>query len=196
MAFDVSEFSANIGAYGGLQNPSKFRCRAFSPTGSAPFFEFLCESANEPGLTVASALVFPLGYGAPVDVPLVPGYGEFQITCYLDNAGNVQGFLTKWQQAVVNSYYAPGGATAGQAQGAYPFQVSYSADYWGTLELDKFDQSGNVVRTVQVYGAWPKSISGIAHSWSGKDQIATIQVTMAMRSWTASDMNSNDGGEE
>jgi len=183
-----------MGDLGGLQNPSKFRARAFSPTEEARFFEFMCESFVVPGLTIAANPVRVLGYGVPVDAPLLPAYGEAQLSCYLDNAGMVQGFFSRWQQSVINYNYEPGGATAGTMNGAYPFQVSYEEDYAGRIIVDTFDQAGEHIRELILHAAWPRSIGQIQHSWGDRDKVTLLPVVLAYRSWTSNDIEENTGG--
>lgn len=194
MSFDVERFSAEMGGLNGFQNPSKFRARAFSPhTQDSRFFEWVCESVQVPGLVISASPVRVLGYGAPVDAPLVAAYGEASLSCYLDNDGVVQDFFTKWQQSVINYNYEPGGATSGQHLGASPFQVGYAADYSGQVIIETFTQEGTIIRTVTLHAAWPKAVGQIQHGWGDKDRVTTLPVQMAYRSWTSSDMGGNDG---
>lgn len=191
MSFDVARFAAEIGALDGIHSNSKFRVRAFSPVGDSRFIEFTCHTVDVPGLTVATVPVRVLGYGAPVDAPLTPAYGEAQIQCFVDNSGEVYKFFTRWQQAVVNYNYEPGGATAGQSVGAFPFQVSYAADYVGRVDIDTFSQSGDPIRRVTLHDAWPRAVGQVQHSWGARDTLTVLPVQLSYRSWTSDDMNDN-----
>jgi hypothetical protein len=191
VSFDVARFHAVIDGMGGLQPASKFRVRAFSPVTDTRFFEFVCESANVPGVSVVVKPVRTLGYGVPVDVPLVPSYGEMQLQCMIDNVGNVNECLTRWMQAVVNYNYQPGGINAGLAGGAFPFQVSYPADYVGRLEVHTMSQEGSMNRTVTLHDAWPRAVNHSPLAWSARDQYQTLSVTWSYRSWTSDDMSEN-----
>lgn len=194
MSFDVQKFSSEIGALNGLQNPSKFRARAISPTGDSRFFEFLCESFNVPGLVISTTPVITMGYGTPTDAPLVPSYGEASLSCFMDNDGEAMGFFARWQQAVINYAYEPGGSTAGKVNGAAPFQVGYRADYAGQVTVDTFTQEGERIRSITLHDAWPRAVGQVTHSWSAKDQVSILPVTLAYRSWTSSDIRDNEGG--
>ena len=189
MSFDVGRFAAEMNGMDGFQLASKFRVRAHSPTGDSRFFEFTCHAIDIPGMTISTVPVRVLGYGVPVDAPLVPAYGETNLQCYIDNNGQLLEFFTQWQQAVVNFNYAPGQASAVTSNGAYPFQVSYAEDYVGLVEIDTFDQSGFKNRTVTLHDAWPRSVGQMQHSWGAKDTLSVLPVQLSYRSWTSDDMS-------
>lgn len=189
MTFDVGRFAARIGSLGGISLNSKFRARFFVPGEPSDFLEYTCESFTLPGASINAVPVRVLGYGAPVDAPLTVAYGEAAAQLYVDNNGETVGLFTRWMQSAINYAYEPGGATTGAVDGAYPFQVSYYADYAGRVQVTTFSQSGEEVRNVTLHGVWPRAVGQVQLSWSSRDALAVLPVQFSYRSWTSDDMN-------
>ncbi len=186
MAFSVEKIRAALAAGNGLQSPNKYRVRLYPPGAldvSANVLEFYCESANMPGMLIASTSVRPMGYGAQHEAPLLPIYEDVTLTYRLPNDSLVTTVMHDWQRRVVNHDYAPG---EGGDRGA--FLVSYADDFVGNAEITAFDQDGLEIRVVTLHRVWPKNVGAQSLSWSTKDQYATMTVTLAYRSWTTTDL--------
>lgn len=189
---DIAAFSANVNAFNGLQSPARFRVRVFPKyQADTQFLEFLCENVNLPGSTIATAQSRPLGYGALFSAPLTTVYDPVTMNFLMDNSAYVLGAMTDWQLRVVNHDYAPGGALD-NSQGTMPFQVGYVDDYAAEVEISTFTQSADEVTVYTLHDAWPQSVGSVQLSWSAKDQVAVLPVTLAYRSWTSTQMSVED----
>lgn len=185
MAFNIDNFSSAVGFTDGIQFASKFHVRVYPPVGDARLLEFFCESTSIPGMNIGSTSVKPLGYGSQFEAPLVPVFEDISIRCMIDNSGQVTTLFAEWQKAAVNFDYAPGEALKNGA-----FQVSYSADYHGLVEITTFGQDGTANRTISLHNAWPKTVGQVEMSWRDRDQYSVLPVTFTYRSYTTTDLRS------
>lgn len=189
---DVGVFAANISSFNGLQNPNKFRVRIFPRFNTdVRFYEYLCDSVNLPGSTVATAQSKPLGYGPVINVPTTTVYDTVSATFMVDNTGMVLDEMTAWQQRAVNHMYEPGGALD-TSYGSEPFLVGYVEDYAARVEITTYTQSGAVLSTYILHDAWPSSIGSIQLAWNNKDQYSVLPVTFTYKSWTSNHMFQED----
>jgi hypothetical protein len=143
---------------------------------------------------VVTSNVRRFGYGPITEIPLTTVYDPVEIFFTCDNAGSVQEFFTQWHQRVINHNYEPGGAVAGRADGAWPFQVSYAADYVSRVEITTYTQEGTPISITTLHDAWPRSVGQVQLAWSMTNEIKRLPVQLAYVSWTSDLMTENAGG--
>lgn len=181
---NVGDLSAQLSAVGGLQSPNRFAVRMTVPGLDSRLIEYTCDSFDLPGLTMATTTVRNLGYGPSLTVPLVPSYGDVNLSVMVDSDDEVMSFFEDWRRLVAGVEYEPGGAMTAASSGTYPFQVRYPADYAGVVQVMLIDKAGEVSSVTTLHDAWPVFTSTTKLNWADKDQIMRLQVTLSYRSWT------------
>ena len=105
--FDISEFSAQVNAVGGIAKSSKFSMFISAPpwtqsTSEVRLMQFMGDSSQLPGLTFATNDVKNLGYGPTFKLPHTPIYSDIDATFLCDQNGYVVEFFHKWMQNIIN----------------------------------------------------------------------------------------------
>lgn len=206
--FNINTFISVTSKLSGLVNPSHFmvyitppkwllnnnsnntnsasaaareKTRAFSDFGKV--LPFLCHNANLPGIKVDTQNVPHFGYGVTQARPIRPTFDNVVMSYYMDNTSVALDFFTKWIQKVVNfDVDATGPKTT---DGAFYGEVSYMGDYTTTIDIYVFDSAAARVLNVKLHEAYPVNISPVELDWNKGDEITSLRVSYAYRSWTS-----------
>ena len=179
MAFNIKQFSSQI-ANKGVSKESQFEVRIFFPQslgGLDAELTLRAESASIPGRTSqtiddardVTGPVRKIGY-APIYVPM-------DITFLCDEELNVKEKMDSWMDIILGNHRVAG---AGQRNSTKLFNPGYYSDYIGTIEILKFNESGQKVVTTKLLEAYPFSIALLNLSWES-EALQKLQVQFQYR---------------
>lgn len=209
MAFNINDISSTVNSVGGLTKASKFLVRITPPSRikGDRVFEFLCESASLPGFALQTEEIRMTGFGNVNKVPYAPIFQDVPLSFYCDADGKVLKFFHTWLQSIFNwnENTNPSGSSAG---GLRANTLAYPKDYFGTVEIIHYDDTGNktVRRTSGIPSrqasapppsqeqgiikytlneAYPISVGDVQVGWGMDDTLVKIPVTFSYKYWNA-----------
>jgi hypothetical protein len=104
-----------------------------------------------------------------------------------DGAANMQRFFTEWVKIVCNYDFglsgmaAPTTSVGGQAMSVY--EISYKPEYAVDINLQIFNEPGQLIRSVMFREAFPTAVQDIPLSWGRRDDYIKIPVEFAFVDW-------------
>ncbi len=182
MAFNITQFTSDI-ANRGVSKESQFEVRIFFPQrflgggGLDAELTLRAESASIPGRTSqtiddardVTGPVRKIGY-APIYVPM-------DITFLCDEELNVKEKMDSWMDIILGNHRKAG---AGQRNSTKLFNPGYYSDYIGTIDILKFNETGEKVVTTRLLEAYPFSIALLNLSWES-EALQKLQVQFQYR---------------
>lgn len=186
MAFNVSEFSAQINRHGLAQN-NLFILRITLPT-ALQFLEqeigtnvltFLCRSVDLPPISVETLEYRPRGFGPGESRPISMNYDPLQTIFMVDSNYGVLKFFHRWMQEIVN-YDVEAGYTSSSPSSLLPYEFGYKEDYECTIEVIMYSgPSEDRFYTYKFGKAFPKTIGNIQLAWENSAEITTLPITFS-----------------
>lgn len=209
MAFNISEFTAQINKHGLAKN-NLFILRISLP-GALAFLgneigtntlTFLCRSVDLPPLTVETLDYRPRGFGPADKRPIALNYDPLQTVFMVDSNYGVLKFFHRWMQEIVN-YDIQGGLLSSSPSSLLPYEFGYKQDYVATIEVIMY--SGNSEDKFYTYKfgkVFPTTIGNIQEAWENSAEVTTLPVTFSYseltvdgtKEGTVSDIVSRAGG--
>ena len=202
MAFNVNEMLGTINGVGGLTKSSKFIVRITPPASlrglNSTDFQFLCDSAALPGISMQTDEIRMSGYGNIEKRPYAPIFQDVNLTFFCDSNARVLKFFQQWVQSVYafNDNSNPNGVV----KTLPPNTFAYPKDYFGIVEIEHYDdsgpgQSGEGIVLYSLNEAYPVSIGDIALDWNNENQLTKIPITFSYTWWTASTLSEGEANE-
>lgn len=188
MPFNIAEFQANIAAGGGFMKKNKFLVNITPPTsilgrsaGGTSLYsvgrtlEFYAESASIPGISLQTSELRRQGVGnlekAVYGAALTDVDIRFTIDQYTENFK----FFQMWMDTIYN--YNPSRGTE--------YEMEYKDSYCTTLTIFVYNEiePEQPIMILDLYDAFPVSISDIGLDWGGSD-IMKLNVRFNFLSWS------------
>lgn len=182
MPFNISEFKANIGKYGGIARDNLFYVTITPPAINVDIepldLRFFCRSVNLPGLVLQTTDVQTQGYGLaekrPINLPL----DNLNTVFMVDSTFKVKQFFHKWMQSIINFNNSKGYNF--EYNGMLPFETAYKSSYVGKIQIVVYSYSQSSVRYVYNFGnAYPVAVGEITTAWENTDSIMVMPVQFA-----------------
>ena len=129
-----------------------------------------CEQTQLPGMNIQTSPVRT--YGETIEMPNDRMFDPVTFTFYVDKEMKVKIFFDQWISNIQN----------GQSR-----QFNFYKDYVVDVAVEVYDVAENSRYKVELKEAYPKTISSVEMNYGGKD-VMRVQVTMAYRYWTTSQM--------
>jgi hypothetical protein len=204
MAFNISEFSANIGRYGVLQNnkflvfftsPLPVKLGSFSDVGNIlntfsteRMIQLRAEQARIPGLTIQSTDNKRYGLGTPQKMPYNVSFTDTSFTFLADADSEIHRYFYSWMTSVVDF----NGTTLFRRVPS--FTVEYKQNYATDIYIFVFDNYGNITQIVTLYDAYPNSLNDVGLDWGNPNSLMKITVGFTYNGWTLNNVNSAIAG--
>lgn len=193
---DLNNFLGTISKLRGFTRPAYFYVEIAPPymmrdeTDSARTLGFLCESANLPGVQLATTEIRRYGYGATEKKPYAPVFVDTTMSFLTDASGLVQKFFYKWMNGIVKFDEMPFGPI-GQAgfRTIAPFEVNYKEQYATDIIVTTVDEVNNDIISVRFREAFPVYFGDISLGWGDTDSIARLPVTFTYFNWKVESIN-------
>jgi hypothetical protein len=174
--FSLREFKSDV-MQRGLARPTRFEVQIPLPIslldliGQTRLINLYCDSATLPPAIIG---VRPQRiYGPVYQRPFGVEYGGEGITLsfLLDQQMDIKAIFDAWIQKIVdpNSYVVE-------------YRSNYAVD---NLKIMQLNEQNEVVYTINLKDAFPRSIVPVELNYSNQNQISKLLVNFAYRSWTA-----------
>jgi hypothetical protein len=187
--FNINNFQSNISQYGVLQT-NKFIVAFTSPTcmqgtsGNTPaidterLVQVRAESVKIPGITLVQSDVNRYGPGPLQKMPFNAQFTPNGITFISDRNGEIYKYFYKWMTSIFDF-----SGTASQTNVGASYATEYKDNYTTDLHVYIYDNSGNQVKDIVMYKAYPESMNEINLGWNDNNQLMKITVSMSFRDW-------------
>lgn len=191
--FNIDEFSAIIGRH----NPARASHYAVNITPPSTLnnnnivsdLPYLCDSANLPGINIATDDFRQKGYGLTEKRPTMVGFEPVTLTFLGDSQGRILNFFHKWLKMVVN-WDGEGGSDNGIESELF----NYPEEYWGTVDIYLYDIEMAQYHSTTLHKAFPISVDSQQISWGMTDTLMRFTVAFAYRSFTTDQTTSQVSG--
>lgn len=199
---DLNNFLATTSKLNGFTRPSYFYIEIAPPqmllrdADSARTLTFLSESANLPGVALATSDVRRYGYGPTERKPYAPIFVDTNISFFVDGTGLVQKFFYKWMNGIVkfDETVNGSGATYGRFN-IQPFEVNYKDQYSTDILITTVDEANNDIINVRLTRAFPIFMGDVSLGWNDTDNIARLPMTFTYYNWKIEKINVNQVSE-
>jgi hypothetical protein len=182
MPFSVDEFKAEVNRRRGLARASNFRMLITGgvlKNSSARALAMLLNSAQIPGRQLQTINVTTHGvvrkqpYGMSV-------YDDLTVGVYCTNENLFpRDLFQEWQELIINSEN---------------HNANYFDQYVCNIELESYDDQGNINYTCQFQDAYPMFVAPIQVDWNNGNQILNLNVSFAYRKWRMLPIGGNPFG--
>jgi len=173
MAFNIEQFTKQGLKYGGAR-PSLFQVVVTTPTGVALQsagilkFPFVCRAAELPESTIGN-IEIPY-FGRKIKVAGERSFADWTVTVMNDEDFAVRSMFEAWHNSI--------NTIVSNLRLASPIE-----EYKTVVDVTQFAKDGEVIRSYQLVGAFPTSISGITLGWDSANAIEEFTVTFAYDYW-------------
>jgi len=133
-----------------------------------------CEKANLPGINIATAQVRT--YGELREMPYERLYDPIQLTFHVDRNMTVKSIFDNWMGYIVN----PSDRTMG-----------YYSNYVTPMTIRVQDLEDKTTYLVQLYEAYPKSVSTISLDAGNNNDTMRLDVTFNYKYWVATPISTD-----
>lgn len=179
--FDINKFKAQTAS--GFTRTNFFIVQITAPksyTGNAEFLQFLCSSAQLPGITIGTSSQQIWGYGPAQNIPIGANFSPINLTFYSDGDGKALSFFNDWTQSIV----AYGSKNEGYKGVPYA-ELAYPSQYYTDIDILYYTPVGNdpYLACYHLSEAFPMGIAPINVSWASQGQLAQIVVPISYRNF-------------
>lgn len=170
MPFDINEFKSEINRAGGLAKPTNFRMLitgGILRNSKARALATLINQASIPGKILSTNEIRT--HGPLRKAPYVATYDDLQIGVYCTNDNLFpRDLFEEWQSFIIDTITN---------------RVNYFDQYVADLEIEQFDDQGNVTFACKFIDAYPVIVNPLELNWASTNQIHNLSVTFAYRKW-------------
>lgn len=183
MAFNINEFSAQVGSLGVLK-PNKFDVQIIPVNnnfydGNDPIFQvmkFRAEQVILPGVNIRLSDVNRYGIGASQKFAHNVAYQNVSMTFVEAENTLILKFFTLWMNKIFKMsgplpQYKPG------------YLTGYKDSYVSTVVITNYNDYGEKNNIVLLRDAFPVSISDTQLSWSDDNSLLRLRVDFAFTEW-------------
>lgn len=195
---DLNNFLATTSKLNGFTRPSYFYIEIAPPpimakqTENARTLAFLSESANLPGVALATSEVRRYGYGPTERKPYAPIFVDTNMTFFVDGAGMVQKFFYEWMNGIVKFDQTVNGKGSNvNGTVIQPFEVNYKSQYATDILITTVDEANHEIINCRLTKAFPVFMGDISLGWNDTDSIARLPITFTYYNWKIENINLN-----
>lgn len=200
---DLSNFLSTVSRYEGFTRPSYFYIEIAPPKcmtanlSQAQDLAFLADSANLPGVALATSDIRRYGYGPMEKKPYAPVFTDTTMSFMVDGTGMIQKFFYKWLSSIVHFSETPHGKSfPGGDNTLSPFEVNYKDQYETDIVVTTVNENNDDIITVRFKRAFPIFMGDVALSWADSDSIARLPITFTYYNWSIENININQLRQE
>ena len=167
----LDEFASSFGKYGGGRS-YLFKWIPEMKVGDSNSTVYKVKSTSLPESSIEEISIHWQGMASKL--PGARTYADWTITVNCDNNWDIRQNFEDWMD-LINNWYIDD--ETGDSAGKTSF-ASDRGDYLSTQRLQLLDYNLNVVKTVTLYQAWPKSVGSISLDYSAQE-VASFDVTFS-----------------
>lgn len=195
---DMNNFLSTINQYNGFTRPSYFyieiappKCMKFRAN-EASNLAFLAESANLPGVALATSEIRRYGYGPTEKKPYAPVFTDTTMSFMVDGQGMIQKFFASWMGSIVHFAETPSGKSYMVGDHMLdPFEVNFKDQYETDILITTVNENNDDIITYRFKRAFPIFMGDVALSWADADSIARLPITFTFYNWSIENLNIN-----
>lgn len=166
-----------------------------------------CETAQLPGLNLATIDQPRIGFGPTEGVPHNLAYSEITLTFLMDAQSKIHRLFYDWLNTIVNFQGSRGQSSLDKSwdvgsNKAYAYEVGYKEDYTTDILITVYDNyaspteggegdagyaseyGNNPVMNVRMFKAYPKALPNIDLSWGANDELIRLSIPFAFTDFT------------
>ena len=211
MPFNIAEFSATVSEFGVLQpnkffvyfsTPSALYGSVISPGGnvlSATATNYLAqmraEQARLPGINMLTTDNQRYGVGVVQKMPYGVQFTDTSFTFVMDRNAVLYQYFYSWFTEIVD-FNGAGQVVNGNQRyvSSQPsYLMGYKDGYCTDVNIVVYDNSGNPVKVVTLYDAYPNSMNEIALDWNNQNSLMKVTVGFTFREWSMNGIASVGG---
>jgi hypothetical protein len=214
--FNISGFRSSIEKNGVLRS-NRFVVFFSLPKGLQDFkgeygyedglISLRCETAQLPGLNLATIDQPRIGWGPVESIPHNVSYSEITLTFVMDAQSKIHRLFYDWMNTIVNFQGSRGQSALDRSwdvgsNKAYAYEVGYKENYTtdvlvtvydnyasptegGEGEADYASEYGNnPVMNVRMFKAYPKSLPNVDLSWGANDELVRLSIPFGFTDFT------------
>ena len=189
MAFNIQEIQATINRYGGNLRTSHFDVAITAPQALLTTLTsgdngmptrdlvFFAEAAELPGVSLQTSEIKHSGYGLIDKRPYKSNFVDTNIRFAEDANAKTINFFQTWVDEIANFSDRTNGSRD---------QMRYPDEYQTTIEVTRYDPSGNKVLVCSIYRASQITVAPVTLDWATQNEISKFTVTFGYESWKTS----------
>ena len=181
MPFNIDTFKSSIENDGYLKN-SHFQVGFVPPillginSNVSNMIRFRTDSFTAPGINILAADINRYGVGPSQKQPYNVAFNEASIGVLVDQNGDLYNMWNEWIRRIFEH--------SGQASTQIPsYSVEYKDNYSTTIQIIMFDQTGEPVKTIDLFQAFPLTISNVPLNWSD-NSLVKLNINLTYASYT------------
>jgi hypothetical protein len=196
MPFNISTFVSNISDNGYLKN-NKFSVSVLPPrilsrnnlssvnntSDAIDMIRFRADSIKAPGITILNTDVNRYGVGPTQKQPYSANFSENNISFVCDRESALWQFWYQWTRSIFEFAGTDNAGFTAEANQIPRYFTEYKENYSTTIQIEIYDEMGEVSQTINMFQAFPTAISDIPLSW-GDGNLLKINVTIAFTDYT------------
>lgn len=187
MPFNIDVFKDNAGKDGFLKSnkfeliiPTLPSALSVDPE-TARNLRFMCDATSLPGIMHSMNENRRFGYGPVERKPFAPTFNDLMVDILVDGKSNTWRVFYKWLQLVMNSSIDTLN-TGDRNTGLNTFEVNYKSVYRKNIELDVYNDIGEISTKIIFNEAFPTSIMERPLNW-GSTELLRIQTNWTFHTW-------------
>lgn len=210
MAFNIQNFKENLNSYGYIKN-NKFEVfvqapkfmigkflrvnnRETSINEANNLLRYRIEQVRVPGVNLLSTDVARYGIGITTKTPYSAQLYDTTISVLLDKNTDLWDFWYNWINGIFNfNGQEPNGNNIFNGGRIPTYTTEYKDEYSTNMMIVLYDDSKEVVKTINLYEAFPTSISQVPLGWNDTQDLLrlSISITYSNYSIVGSNLSSN-----
>jgi hypothetical protein len=161
-----------------------------------------CETAQLPGLNLATIDQPRIGWGPTEGVPHNLAYSEITLTFLMDAQSKIHRLFYDWLNTIVNFQGSRGQSSLDRSwdvgsNKAYAYEVGYKDNYTTDVLVSVYDNystgdeggnaaeyGNNPVMNVRMFKAYPKALPNIDLSWGANDELIRLSIPFGFSDFT------------
>ncbi len=144
---------------------------------------FEVESANVPGIQIATDDVFRYGMGSSQKKPYAPIFNKVDLMVRSDAEGKVYDFFQSWMKLIVNYDSRKGSNYTSGFGGAKVYEVNYLVDYAVEAQIITYSKVGEQVKKIYLRDCFPFLLGDVVHDWSDTNKLVKIPISLTFTDW-------------
>jgi len=188
MPFNINDFTQNINDYGtassskydiNISLPIALQDTSFSLITASmnDLIPFRADDVTTPGVALLTNDTNKWGIGPRIKQPYNAVLSPVTIRFIADSSGELEAFFNTWFNLGFN--YSEDSSTVPT------FNANYRSDVVSSqINIIKYDRTGNVINSYNLYNALPVMISPIRMGWDEQNQIIKFMVSFTYQSFT------------
>lgn len=201
MAFNVNNIKFNTEAFGYLkrnkfevfvQTPPMFRGKSLNINGFESnvtsinsILRYRIEQVKAPGAFLLSSDVRRYGIGTTQKMPYSAQFFDTTLSIIVDRRTALWDFWYNWVNAIFNfNGQEPNGNNINTGPRNPTYTTKYKEDYATTMMIVIYDDFGNRVKTINLYDAFPSSVSETTLNWGDSQNLLRLSISITYSAYS------------